>query len=269
MIAPPPDEMVDGRGGLRAHWRGVLGAMSGFGEGSLAERARRLDRAFEEEGITALLPGASAAEQAWRCDPVPLPTAGRRVRRPGGRAGAARGGAAGGAGRSVRRAAAAGRGGAAAGAGARQSRLFAAGADAGGAGAAVLRRRPGARAAGWLDGAGRPDRRRERHRLCAGEPAAAEPGAAGDVPPAAGAPVAAVLRHLAGRPAPAGPGQRSRGRGGGAADAGHAQPAVVRACLPVARALLRIGGGRRPDGAGRAGVPQDAQGVAAMSACPA
>ncbi len=72
-LAAPPDEMVDGRGGLRAHWRGVLGALSGFGAGGLAERGRRLDRAFAEEGITSLLPGASADEQAWHCDPVPLP----------------------------------------------------------------------------------------------------------------------------------------------------------------------------------------------------
>ena len=72
MTPQPPDEMVDGRGALRSHWRGVVGALSGLGEGGLAERGRRLDRAFEEEGITGWLPGA-AAEQAWRCDPVPLP----------------------------------------------------------------------------------------------------------------------------------------------------------------------------------------------------
>jgi len=71
MTLQPPDEMVDGRGGLRAHWRGVLGALSAFGEGGLAERARRLDRAFEEEGIGGWLPGA-AEEQGWRCDPMPL-----------------------------------------------------------------------------------------------------------------------------------------------------------------------------------------------------
>ncbi len=65
------DEMVDGQGGLRPHWRGLLGVVSGLGEGGLAERARRLDRAFEDEGITSILPGAS--DHAWRCDPVPLP----------------------------------------------------------------------------------------------------------------------------------------------------------------------------------------------------
>ncbi len=65
------DEMVDGRGGLRAPWRGLIGAFTGLGEGGLAERARRLDRAFEEEGVASLLPGAST--RAWRCDPVPLP----------------------------------------------------------------------------------------------------------------------------------------------------------------------------------------------------
>jgi uncharacterized circularly permuted ATP-grasp superfamily protein/uncharacterized alpha-E superfamily protein len=64
------DEMVDGHGNLRPHWRGLLGVFSGLGEGGLAERARRLDRAFTDEGITSILPGAS--DHAWRCDPVPL-----------------------------------------------------------------------------------------------------------------------------------------------------------------------------------------------------
>jgi uncharacterized circularly permuted ATP-grasp superfamily protein/uncharacterized alpha-E superfamily protein len=65
------DEMVDGQGSLRPHWRNLLGVVSGLGEGGLAERARRLDRAFADEGITSILPGAS--DYAWRCDPVPLP----------------------------------------------------------------------------------------------------------------------------------------------------------------------------------------------------
>jgi len=65
--------MVDGRGGLRPHWRSLLGTFSSLGEGGLAERARRLDRAFEEEGVTSVLPGVSAGEKSWRCDPVPLP----------------------------------------------------------------------------------------------------------------------------------------------------------------------------------------------------
>ncbi|CAH2604697.1 Circularly permuted type 2 ATP-grasp protein [Rhodovastum atsumiense] len=69
----PRDEMVDGQGGLRPHWRGVLAAFSAMGEGGLATRARRLDRAFEEEGIASVLPGA--AGRPWRCDPVPLPLA--------------------------------------------------------------------------------------------------------------------------------------------------------------------------------------------------
>jgi len=67
------DEMVDGRGGLRPHWRTVLSAFTTLGEGGLPERARRLDRAFEEEGVTSLLPGSDVADHAWRCDPVPLP----------------------------------------------------------------------------------------------------------------------------------------------------------------------------------------------------
>ena len=69
MIPQPPDEMVGGRGGLRAQWRGLLGALSAYGDGGLAERGRRLDRAFEEEGVGGWLPGAA---QARRCDPVPL-----------------------------------------------------------------------------------------------------------------------------------------------------------------------------------------------------
>jgi uncharacterized circularly permuted ATP-grasp superfamily protein/uncharacterized alpha-E superfamily protein len=65
--------MVDGRGGLRPAFRGVLAALAALSGEALAERARRLDRAFQEEGITSLLPGAAAA--SWRCDPVPLPLA--------------------------------------------------------------------------------------------------------------------------------------------------------------------------------------------------
>ena len=69
------DEMVDGRGGIRAPWRSVLGVLSGFDGPALGERVRRLDRAFEEEGISAVLPGAHPGGDglSWRCDPVPLP----------------------------------------------------------------------------------------------------------------------------------------------------------------------------------------------------
>jgi uncharacterized circularly permuted ATP-grasp superfamily protein len=65
------DEMVDGGGRVRPHWRGLLGTFGGMGREGVAERVRRLDRAFEDEGVTTLLPGATA--RAWRCDPVPLP----------------------------------------------------------------------------------------------------------------------------------------------------------------------------------------------------
>jgi uncharacterized circularly permuted ATP-grasp superfamily protein/uncharacterized alpha-E superfamily protein len=65
------DEMVDGRGGLRPHWRGLLGAFSTLGDGGLQEAARRVDRAFEDEGVTSILPGVDRL--AWRCDPIPLP----------------------------------------------------------------------------------------------------------------------------------------------------------------------------------------------------
>jgi uncharacterized circularly permuted ATP-grasp superfamily protein/uncharacterized alpha-E superfamily protein len=63
--------MVDGRGGLRPHWRGLLGAFSTLGDGGVQEAARRVDRAFEDEGVTSILPGVDRL--AWRCDPVPLP----------------------------------------------------------------------------------------------------------------------------------------------------------------------------------------------------
>lgn len=58
--------MVDGRGGVRPHWRGVLGTLTGLDHDMLAGRARRLAQAAEEEG----------ASPAWRCDPVPLPLTG-------------------------------------------------------------------------------------------------------------------------------------------------------------------------------------------------
>ena len=57
------DEMVDGRGGVRPHWRGVLGVLSSMDPGRLAERATRLALAAEEEGAPA----------SRRLDPVPFP----------------------------------------------------------------------------------------------------------------------------------------------------------------------------------------------------
>jgi uncharacterized circularly permuted ATP-grasp superfamily protein/uncharacterized alpha-E superfamily protein len=65
------DEMVDGKGGLRPQWRGLLGVLAGLGHGVLAERATRLDRVLEEEGVTSLLPGSPP--DPWRFDPIPLP----------------------------------------------------------------------------------------------------------------------------------------------------------------------------------------------------
>ncbi len=61
------DEMVNGHGGVRSHWRTVLAALSGLEHRTLAERVRRLDvardGAAQDEG----------AAPSWRCDPVPLP----------------------------------------------------------------------------------------------------------------------------------------------------------------------------------------------------
>ncbi len=74
LAASAVDEMVDGSGHIRAHWRDVIGAFAGVGE-ELSQRASRLDLAFAEEGVTSVLPGVGAAERTWRCDPVPLPLA--------------------------------------------------------------------------------------------------------------------------------------------------------------------------------------------------
>jgi uncharacterized circularly permuted ATP-grasp superfamily protein/uncharacterized alpha-E superfamily protein len=69
--------MVDGQGRVRAPWRPLLGAFSALGYPQLAERARRLDRAFEEESVATVLEAAAEGEpgrarRPWRCDPVPL-----------------------------------------------------------------------------------------------------------------------------------------------------------------------------------------------------
>ena len=65
------DEMVDGAGGVRPHWRRLLGVLSSLGAAELRARATALDAAFEEEGIGALVP--SAHQGGWHCDPLPLP----------------------------------------------------------------------------------------------------------------------------------------------------------------------------------------------------
>ena len=66
----PLDEMADGTGHAKPHWRSLLSTMFALGHETLAERARMLDLAFAEEGITAILPGERAVN--WRCDPIPL-----------------------------------------------------------------------------------------------------------------------------------------------------------------------------------------------------
>jgi uncharacterized circularly permuted ATP-grasp superfamily protein/uncharacterized alpha-E superfamily protein len=66
----PLDEMVDGTSHVRPHWRAVFGTIFSLGHDTLAERARLLERAFVEEGITAMLPGDQPVN--WRCDPIPL-----------------------------------------------------------------------------------------------------------------------------------------------------------------------------------------------------
>ena len=64
------DEMVDGKGGLRPHWRSLLGVLTGLGRATLVERAQRLERIATEEGVSNLLPGAPP--DPWRFDPIPV-----------------------------------------------------------------------------------------------------------------------------------------------------------------------------------------------------
>lgn len=66
----PLDEMADGAGHAKPHWRSLLSTMFALGHETLAQRARLLDQAFADEGITAILPGERAVN--WRCDPIPL-----------------------------------------------------------------------------------------------------------------------------------------------------------------------------------------------------
>ena len=64
------DEMADGSGNAKPHWRSLLSTLFALGHETLAQRAHLLDQAFAEEGITAILPGERAVN--WRCDPIPL-----------------------------------------------------------------------------------------------------------------------------------------------------------------------------------------------------
>ncbi|MBB2201578.1 circularly permuted type 2 ATP-grasp protein [Gluconacetobacter tumulisoli] len=64
----PLDEMVDGRGGVRPHWRGLLGTISDLGHRELLERARQMARSLHDQTGVA----GAAASLAGGCDPVPL-----------------------------------------------------------------------------------------------------------------------------------------------------------------------------------------------------
>ena len=84
----PLDEMADGTGHAKPHWRSLLSTMFALGHETLAQRARLLDQAFAEEGITAILPGERAVN--WRCDPIPLVMSAAEFAVAGSRPGAAR-----------------------------------------------------------------------------------------------------------------------------------------------------------------------------------
>ena len=70
LSASPLDEMADGSGHAKPHWRSLLSTMFSLGHETLSQRSPLLDQAFAEEGITAILPGERAVN--WRCDPIPL-----------------------------------------------------------------------------------------------------------------------------------------------------------------------------------------------------
>ena len=61
--------MVDGKGGVRPHWRNLLSVLTGLGPATLLERTQRLEHVALEEGVSRLLPGAPP--DRWQFDPVP------------------------------------------------------------------------------------------------------------------------------------------------------------------------------------------------------
>ena len=67
-MTEPLDEMVDGQGGFRPHWRPLLGALAQLGAETLAERATLLAEALAEESLAAADPSGTPR----RCDPIPL-----------------------------------------------------------------------------------------------------------------------------------------------------------------------------------------------------
>ena len=62
------DEMVDGSGGVRRHWRAVHATSAGLDPAVLATAAVRATRLAEAEGMAA----AAEATPGWTCDPLPL-----------------------------------------------------------------------------------------------------------------------------------------------------------------------------------------------------
>jgi len=66
------DEMVDGQGGLRPHWRRLMGAFSDLGREAMIERRERMESAASD-GFFGLSASSSAL---WSCDSLPLPLSG-------------------------------------------------------------------------------------------------------------------------------------------------------------------------------------------------
>ncbi len=69
-MTEPLDEMVDGQGGFRAHWRPLLGALVQLGADTLVERHALLEEALAEDARAAPAPNAGSAPR--RCDLIPL-----------------------------------------------------------------------------------------------------------------------------------------------------------------------------------------------------
>jgi uncharacterized circularly permuted ATP-grasp superfamily protein/uncharacterized alpha-E superfamily protein len=70
LIGDARDELLDDARRLKAPWRRMLGTLLGMGTAVLRERQADIDRAFAEDGVSAVLSSTGSAN--WRCDPIPF-----------------------------------------------------------------------------------------------------------------------------------------------------------------------------------------------------
>lgn len=67
------DELLDRAGEVRPHWRYLATALEGLGASALVQRARAVDRALRDHGVTFRLHDeAHASRRPWALDPIPL-----------------------------------------------------------------------------------------------------------------------------------------------------------------------------------------------------